>query len=183
MADNNTHFEDAETYGFNYGKDKLTFKDIVLLHLKKIGGFASCEWRGGYWEEKPHPNIQYNAVIRTYVPDTRETYSNAVGYLHDILYVYFDKKMKEASETAEKETEEALNDNTIEQEKDRGEETEEEIEEEITQEVKKYHRKFGSIDNRMTYRKIRAEINRKLFRALCCFLYRKKYLDLGAIED
>ena len=174
MADD-TQFQDVDSYAGGFDKDKITFKLIVLMHLKQIGHYASCEFRGGYWEEKPHPNIHCNATIRTYVPDTREVYSNSVEYLADILYPYFDEEMSKAFKKAEEDTDKAYNDNTIVKQPDREDESEEETEE--------YERKFKDLNDRISYRSERVKINRKLFRALCCFLFRKKYLELGTIED
>lgn len=99
-----TVFIDAETHysGGNY-KDKIQFRDIVLSFVQQIGRNANCEFRGGYWEEKPHPNPNFNGVIKIYIPDSREVYSNSVEYLYDILYPHFDKKTLEILEKIEKE--------------------------------------------------------------------------------
>lgn len=147
MADTNTNFEDAESFSYT-DKDKLSFKDIVLQHLKKIGTFASVELRGGYWQDKQIPFGQGIITQKVYVPDTREVYSNAIEYFADILYPHFDKQMKEAEEKLKKEFEEAYNSKPIRDE-----------------------------------RVLKVLINRKLFRELCSFLYRKKYLELGTAED
>jgi hypothetical protein len=168
-------FEDAESYSYNFSKEKLSFKDIVLLHLKKIGDYASVEFRGGFWQPKII-NVGQGQKITDhfYVPDSREIYSNAVEYFADILFPYFDQEMKEAFDKAENELNEAFNDHTIEKEQTREEETHNEA---------KKHRVFGGDTFKVSYRNIRVEINRRLFRALCCFLYRKKYLELGTIQD
>lgn len=75
-------FEDAESYSFNNLKDKITFRDIILQHLRRISQFASVEFRGGYWEikETPISTGGFSATItnKIYIPDTREVYSNAV---------------------------------------------------------------------------------------------------------
>ena len=173
---NEIQFEDAESYGGSgFDEKKLTFKDIVLLHVKKIGEYAAVEFRGGYWEERPIPIMNYNGTIRTYIPDSREVYSNSIEYLHDILFPYFDEEMKKASKKADEEDKKAFEDNTILKEADR--------EDENPEQAKKYERKFGNVDNRISYRGERVKINRRLFRSLCSFLYRKKYLELGVIED
>jgi hypothetical protein len=167
-----TQFEDAETYNPNFMKDKITFRDIVLQHLRKISQFASVEFRGGYWEEKEVPlgNMQ-TLTQRTYIPDTREVYSNAVECLADLIAPYFDAEMRKAEAKAEKDIDRALTDNTIEVEADREDETPEEA------------RHFKTLDDKISFRSERRRILRGLFRALCCFLYRNKYLELGSIED
>jgi len=175
MEEKQTDFEDAESFGFNYLKDKISFRDICLQHLKKISQFASVEFRGGYWEEKPDPRPNSNMNINIYIPDTREIYYNAIECFADMLCPYFDKEMKEAEETSINENKKAYDDNTIIKEKVR--------EDKNSEEAKKYEREFKDQWNRVSYRSERVKINRKLFRALCCFLYRKKYLELGSIED
>jgi len=175
MPENEDQFVDAESYSMNFNKDQLSFKFIVLQHLQRIGQYASVEFRGGFWEEKPHPNIQVNSTIQVYVPDTREVYSNAVEYLADILYPYFDKDMKKSEEEAQKELQKAFENNTIVIEKDR--------EDKNIQEGKIVDRIFKKQEDKVFYRSERVKINRKLFRNLCSLLYRKKYLELGKIED
>ncbi len=175
--DNEVQFIDAETR--TGGKERLTFREIVLSHLKKILTFSSCEFRGGFWEERANPNPQRNDPIKTYVPDTREVYSNAIEGFYDILFPHFDKEMKSDGEKLVKELKAAFKDNTITKEKDREDKTPEEGEE-LEQEEK---RTFGNIDNRLSYRRQRVKINRKLFRALCCFLKRKDYLKGKDIAD
>lgn len=168
-----TQFEDAENYSMNFGKDKLQFKDIIFQHLHKISQFASVEFRGGYWEEKA-VSVGGGQTItnRIYVPDTREVYSNAVECFADMLYPHFDKKMKEAEEKAQEDIDKAFKDNSVVVEETRTDETPEE--------AKRY---FKDVQQRRSYRDMKLDINRKLFRELCCFLYRKKYLELGSIED
>jgi len=180
MNQNETNFEDAESYSYSFNKDKLTFKDIILQHLKKISQFASVEFRGGYWEIKEVPFSSGSGVVhsisnKVYVPDSREVYSNAVECLADMLYPYFDEEMKKAEQKCKKELEEAYNSNTILVEPERADEDEEQ--------EKAYIRKFKNQSDKLSYRSERVKINRKLFRALCSFLYRKKYLELGSIED
>jgi hypothetical protein len=167
-------FEDADSYNLNYMKDKITFRDIILQHLKKISQFASVEFRGGYWEERTVHSGSVSDTIRTYIPDTREVYSNAVECLADMLYPYFDKEMLQEEEKCNKAIKQAFNDNSVLVEPDREDETEAE---------EKAYRKFKHISNKLSYRSEKRIINRRLFRALCSFLYRKKYLELGSIED
>jgi len=173
MSDKDTQFEDAEQYNYSFDKNKLSFKDIILLHLKKIGEFSSTEFRGGFWETRTKIVGGLGIEDRYYVPDSREVYSNSVEYLADMLSPYFDEDMRTAEEEANKKIEKVWNDNTVEEKL----ETEEDVE---GQEKK---RKFPKTKDRLSYRSERREINRKLFRALCCFLFRKKYLEMGTIKD
>lgn len=153
----NPKFQDAESYFDNF-KEKLTFKDIVLQHLRKISDQASVEMRGGYWERKNKGVVSEEI----YVPDSREVYCNSISYLHDLLYAWFDKKMQEASDTFEIQTGKVSN------------EFHKESKEKDLDTQKTLHQK---------YRNKKLRLYRLLFRDLCCFLYRKKYLQLGKIED
>lgn len=143
-------FEDMES--FHGGDDKMSFKMIVLNQLNKISGNANCELRGGYWQKKVIP--MQGGIDKTseeYVPDTRETYSNSIEFLHDILYPHFqkDKEMKKASENYLKE---------------------------ISARLKKY--KADGIftdEEKNKFREERVEICRDLFIELNCFLERKNY--------
>ncbi len=167
-------FIDAESFT-GKGDEKITFREIVLSHVKKISQLASVEFRGGYWEHRPNPNPQISTTVDVYVPDSREIYSNAVEYLFDILYPHFDKEMLKSGEMAEEVMEEAYDDNTIIKEEDR--------EDKNSKEGEEADRKFGSMNNRMSYRKKRRIINRELFREICCFLKRKDYLQGQIFEE
>ena len=95
-------FIDAETE-WRSNKDDITFRYIVMKHLMKIALLCCVEFRGGYWQQKitigkDGPPIEE----KVYVPDTREEFSNAVNFLHDILIPYFDKSMEESSESINK---------------------------------------------------------------------------------
>ena len=174
MDDEEVSFLDADTRGSNK-HEKLNFKEIVLSHLKKIGTFASCEFRGGFWEERPHPNINLNETLKTYIIDSREVYSNSVEYLFDILFPHFDKKMQEEGVKIEKELEDLYKDKTIIKEQERVDKN--------FEEGKKEDRKFSDVKDRISYRTQRMKINRKLFRALCCFLKRIDYLKGESLDE
>ena len=168
-----TKFEDADSYSFGYDKDRLQFKDIILQHLKKISLLASVEFRGGFWQETPHPNPNMNGYIRTYIPDSRECYSNSVECFADMLFPYFDNEMKKVEEQCTKGLEEAHKKHTTLKEQDpyRDDETKEE------------ERRWKKDNSKVSYRSARIKICRSLFRGLCSFLFRKKYLEVGSIED
>lgn len=172
-------YVDAESYqGGSYGKDELSFRIIILQHLKRISQLAAVEFRGGYWEIKETPismgSAAYTIKNRVYIPDSREVYSNAVECFADMLAPYFDEQMQKAEEKARKDIEKAYLDKTsvVEQEKEGDEEVEIQPK-----------REFRSTNEKISFRSQKRQINRDLFRALCSFLYRKKYLELGVIED
>lgn len=175
MSEDEIKFEDADAYSVGYNKDKITFRDIILQHVRKITTLASVEFRGGYWEVRPNPNPMSNVDVRIYIPDSREVYSNAIEVLADLLTPYFDNEMKEAEKKAIEEDTKAFENNTISKQPEREDKNPEESEQ--------YERRFGDIENRISYRSQRVKINRRLFRAISCFLYRKRYLELGEIED
>lgn len=179
--DKDVDFIDAEAR--SGGKEKITFREIVLSHLKRIGTFASVEFRGGFWEHKPNPDVQRNDTIDVYIYDTREIYSNAVEYLYDILYPHFDKKMKDEGKEILNELERVYKDHTVLVEEDReGVNYKEGIKEDKM--IEEFERRtFKDADYKLSYRKLRLIICRKLFRALCCFLKRIDYFKGQSIDE
>ena len=173
QEDNEIGFIDAEARPS--GKEKITFREIVLNHLKKIGTFMSVEMRGGFWEEKPHSNPNLNITLKTYIIDTREVFSNSIAYLYEILYPHFDKKMKDEGEKLEEELEDTYKDETV--------VVEEEREDKNIEEGKIEDRKFEDVEDRVSYRTKKAKIHRKILRALCCFLKRVHYLKGKDMEE
>jgi len=165
-----TKFEDGESYSYNKSEG-LSFREIILQHLKLISRNYSVELRGGYWEEKPNPIPNSNEVIRIYVPDTREVYSNSVEALADMLLPYFDEEMKKSEAECIKLLKQYYETCTSEKTAN--------TEKEFT----KAKRSFKTIEDKMSYRSLRVKVCRKLFRALCCFLHRKRYLEVGSLED
>jgi len=168
-----TKFIDAEGY-IGGEKEKLTFREIVLSHLKKISTYASVEFRGGFWEDTVKIIGGMSVTNTHYVPDTREIYSNSIEYFYDLLYPHFDKEMKEAGKKAEKEIKEIFNNHTVIKEPEREDENKEES---------KAYRTFKDGSNRISFRSERREINRILFRDLCCFLKRIDYLKGKTFEE
>lgn len=77
--------------GFITNKEKTTFREIVLQHLKDILKISQSEFRGGYWK-----NILRNGVYeKEYVPDSRQCYIQSIENLAIILIPHFDKVMIE----------------------------------------------------------------------------------------
>ena len=159
--ENNIEFENPNNYSSG-SLAKLSFREIVLLHLKKIGIFASVEFRGGFWQDKIINNGSVVIKEKIYISDTREVYSNAVEYLADLLYPHYDKKMKAKEMEIEKEKENAFKDKTI---------------------IKDENEVFKNQENKIFYRSKRMQINKKLFRELSAFLKRTNYLNIGSIDD
>jgi len=164
-------FEDGENYS-SFRKEGMSFKDIVLLHTRKITQLSCVEFRGGYWNINEIPvSVREFTTYKTnkiYVPDSREEYSNAVEVFADLLFPHFDSQMKEAEEKLNAEMNKAYAEYNVISEEEQT--AEEQAEEEMS-------------SDKPTYRTVRRNICRKLFRELCSFLYRRKYLEIGQIED
>lgn len=94
-----SEFIDAEDYT---AKEKTTFEDLVMMHMRKISEISSNDFSEGYWNKK----VTQSGVSEIYHPDTRKAYINAVNFLHDILLPKFDKEMNDFLENQEKEIEE-----------------------------------------------------------------------------
>lgn len=186
MSDDDVEFEDADSYSYNYNKDKLTFKDIILQHLKKISQFASCEFLGGYWQERTKLMGGLGVTEKFYIPDTREVYYNSIEAFADMLAPYFDKRMNEAEEKYERGQREVYEECILiwgkKEKHDLLEQKDDDERQKYVDKMKK-HMVFDNEKHKLGFRNLKVKLARKLFRELCSFLYRKKYLELGAIED
>ena len=149
------NFVDAEQY--SGGEEKTSFREIVLQHVKRITVISSKELRGGYNETKVTGNLSHSI----YVPDSREEYGNAVNCLADLLLPHFDKKMRIAESRTDKDFE-----------KERSS---------LVKEFKEKETNYSDTKQRVSVAKLNSR--RKLFRALMKFLHRKKYLELGSVEE
>ena len=76
-------------------KDKISWKLIILEHIKKILELSRVEFRGGYYSQQGEQQF--------YIGDTRQPYINAVNSLSDVLLPFFDEKMKKVNEEILKE--------------------------------------------------------------------------------
>jgi len=72
------------------GKEKISFRDIILKHIDKILEITRIEFRGGYTEEKMINGIK--ELI--YVPDSRKQYIQSIESLSDLLLPFFKTKDK-----------------------------------------------------------------------------------------
>jgi hypothetical protein len=83
---------EGEEESFGYGNRTMAFKDVVLIHLKRIMELSACEMRGGYnvtiTDKKGNER-------ELYVEDSRERISNAIYAFSLLLQPKFDKIMKE----------------------------------------------------------------------------------------
>ena len=152
MPEEEPKFIDAEQYTGGQNKE-LTFRMIVLEHLRKILSLSCAEFHGGYWEIRPGKF----GDLSVYVPDARECYTNSVDSLHDILYPHFDKEMSKISEDTEKERIEAYD--------------------------RIWGGKGRAEHKVQDYRFKKVDIKRKLFRGLNCFLERTKYMEGKVFEE
>ncbi len=165
MKDNknkDADFIDAEDYTAFGNKNEVSFRSIVLGHIQRIALLASKEWRGGYWQERTIVTSGgFSSAEPIYVPDSREEYSNAVDYLADLLFPHFDSEVRDAETSLNEELEE--------------------VKEQLRKQVKNTDDALERFKEILHDEKVK--IKRKLFRHLCSFLYRRKYLELGVIED
>lgn len=151
-------FVDADNYS-PASNEKVSFRSIIMRHLQRIIELGSKEMRGGFWETRPSPVS--NIPLRTYVPDSRAAYINAIKNLSHMLFAHFDEQMakdeREILESVAKKRK-ALNEAAEEN-------------------------KYKSEAKDAYYPKLVLEDYEKLYRSLCTFLKRKKYLELGQVED
>lgn len=105
MDSDNISYQNMDSWrGSGSSKFGLSFKQIVLEHLRRCTINGSVEWHGGYWNE-----TGYNPPSKTYVPNSRETYSNSIQMLRALLKPYFDKPIIEQDKKIKKELDERFN--------------------------------------------------------------------------
>lgn len=78
------------------GDEKVTFRTIVLSHIRRIAELGSKEWYGGFKTQKTI--ILSNGIPITseeYVQDSRKAYCNAIIVLYYLLEAHFMKDLKE----------------------------------------------------------------------------------------
>lgn len=170
-------FIDAESDQSSFSaKNEISFKMIALEHFRKVCSLGSVEFRGGYWQNKSV--LTKGGVTMTeksYIPDTREEYCNAVDVLYDLLMPHIkDKIYKEFDEELDK----ILNE-LEELRKEYLEKTEEDDKEIMSAEA--YKGKDKKVVEEYKFLKLRKQ--RILFQKLSCFLKKKKYLEKGFVMD
>lgn len=77
-------------------KEKVTIKEVIILHIKKISDISCKELTPSFFSKKPIKIGDGVAIVETYHPDTRLAYSNAVDFLLDLMMPKADKTFKEA---------------------------------------------------------------------------------------
>ena len=70
-----------------------SFKEIVMLQLRKVTQFANVEWHGGYYTSTTTKTGQEKEI---YIQDSREVFSNSVYILTLLLKPKFDTDMDTA---------------------------------------------------------------------------------------
>lgn len=75
----------------DFGGAVPSLKEVALLHIKRISNICCMEFTKGYWEEKPLKVGGGVAITRTYHPDQRAVFCNAVDFLLWIVIPMGDK--------------------------------------------------------------------------------------------
>lgn len=146
-------FVDAEGFtGSN--ADKLTFRFIVLEHLRKILRLSSVEFCGGYYKDVWNTVGGATKKTTTYIQDTGESYCNAVDALHDILYPHFDKHTKDKSKKYDEDLDKAK--------------------QKCSKELE---------FNLEMYKRMKVEIKRHMFRELNVFLKTNHYMESQSFDE
>jgi len=95
--------EEEKDEDMEFSGKPSSFKEICMNHLARIGLLSSCELRGGYYAAVKTKSGDEKEM---YVQDSRESLSNAIYFLAQVLILKFDKPMKESFEKFIKEKEE-----------------------------------------------------------------------------
>lgn len=92
--------------------EDLSFKFLILEQIRRINRLSSKEMRGGYYNETTSGSGNLLTTTKSYIPDAKEEYSNAVTTLAIMCLPYFDVikklKTKEEFEKLEEEIEELI---------------------------------------------------------------------------
>lgn len=177
IQQNETAFDDGDGFGA-FNSTGLSFKEIVMNHLRKISILSCVEFRGGFYEHK-EANIPGAPGFDVYVEDTRAQYINAVNVFSDMLFAHFDTdmiKIYNDLETSRKKTYKDIFETGFYFTKQLGakNKTIEDLEKEnfVNSNIKRNCWIIEKLKN-----------SRVLFRSLCVFLKRNSYLELGSVED
>lgn len=150
-------FVDAESYTGSGNMDKISFQLIVLWHVRKIMDLTTQEWHGGCWIDKTiSTKGNMSATQPVYIPNTRESFINAVKGLYDLLHPYFDKTMQTASASYLRDYDEAY---------------------------EKWQKVENTSENAEKWKSFKLDIHRELFRHLSAFLKREQYFGQRMLED
>jgi hypothetical protein len=83
MGEEEVTFIDADT-ALNSSQGS-SFKEIIMIHLGRIGTICTKEFRRGYWEKRPVKVGDAVHIVETYKEDTRDAYINAVDFFYDMM--------------------------------------------------------------------------------------------------
>lgn len=163
-------FIDAETFSGG-NKFELTFRDLIFRQLNKISINSDCEFRGGYWNESSVNTAAGGMIVRTYIPDSRDKYSNSVMHLYNLILPHIDQELKEKA------------DSILQKIKDvflKYSSVVEDAAYEVDQSEDRY---FSSEGQKVSFRTKKRELLEELFREICCFLKRVDYFDGKTYSD
>lgn len=76
-------------------EEKITIKEVIIFHIKKISDLATKEFTPSYWSKKPTKIGDGIALVETYHSDSRMAYCNAVDFLYDLIIPHADKQFLE----------------------------------------------------------------------------------------
>jgi len=79
-------------------KEKVTIKEVIIMHIKKISDLSTKEMTPSFWSKKPMKMGDGVAIVETYHPDGRLAYINAIEFLLDLMMPKADNKFKDALE-------------------------------------------------------------------------------------
>lgn len=71
-----------------------SIKEICLRHINKISEICCSEFTKGYWEERPLKVGGGIAITKTYHPDQRAVFCNAVDFLLWVVFPMADDDFK-----------------------------------------------------------------------------------------
>lgn len=77
-------------------KEKVTIKEVIIMHIKKISDLSTKEMTPSFWSKKPMKMGDGVAIVETYHADGRLAYCNAVDFLLDLMMPKADAKFKQA---------------------------------------------------------------------------------------
>ena len=75
-------------------KEELSLREIILRHIRKMSDLSCQELTPSYWEERPVKIGSGVSIIRSYHPDLREAFINAVDFLFYLIRPYVPKDKK-----------------------------------------------------------------------------------------
>jgi len=84
-------------------KEKVTIKEVIIMHIKKISDLSTKELTPSFWSKKPMKMGDGVAIVETYHADTRLAYCNAIDFLLDLMMPKADAKFKQVMELITKE--------------------------------------------------------------------------------